>query len=152
VPILQSIYGIFTMNVKKVFLKKTVIGYKVAHLKQQKLDVSIDFHALCHHYSAARSSDTYCMEITLLPITILLNVVFYIYICCFLFTSITTICRLHIWTFSNYTTVTLQTYKVAMRQQIHYASNKLLTESPTWPMSLWQRITMPNEFQTFENS
>jgi len=29
------------------------MGDKVAHLKKQKLDVSIDFHALFHHYSAA---------------------------------------------------------------------------------------------------
>jgi len=34
-------------------LKRTVIGDTVAHLKQQKLDVLIDFHALFHHYSAA---------------------------------------------------------------------------------------------------
>jgi len=38
---------------KKQRLKRSVIGDKVAYLKQQKLDVSIDFHPLFHHYSAA---------------------------------------------------------------------------------------------------
>jgi len=40
------------INVKNN-VKKTLIGDKVAHLKQQKLDDLIDFHAQFHHYSAA---------------------------------------------------------------------------------------------------
>jgi len=38
---------------KKQPLKRTVIGDKVAHLKQQKMATSIDFHALFNDYSAA---------------------------------------------------------------------------------------------------
>jgi len=33
----------------KINVKKTVIGDKMAYLKQQKFDVSVDFHALFHH-------------------------------------------------------------------------------------------------------
>jgi len=38
---------------KKQRLKRTVMVDKVAHLKQQRLDFSTDFHALFHRYSAA---------------------------------------------------------------------------------------------------
>jgi len=45
------------MNVNTTFIK-TVTGDKVAHLKQQNLDVSIDFHALFHHYMSVESCCT----------------------------------------------------------------------------------------------
>jgi len=36
---------------KEQRLKWTVIGDKVAHLKPQKIDISMDFHTEFHHYS-----------------------------------------------------------------------------------------------------
>jgi len=43
----------------KTTFKRTVIGDKVAHLKPQKFDVSIDFHALFHYFRIRKR----CMEI-----------------------------------------------------------------------------------------
>jgi len=49
----------------------------VAHLKQQKLDVSINFHALFHNYNAA--GFYWHVVVKQSPITVLFKRVFYIY-------------------------------------------------------------------------
>jgi len=49
IHVIKLILLLTCINVKKTTFEKTVIGDRVAHVKQQKLDVSIDFHALFHH-------------------------------------------------------------------------------------------------------